>query len=224
MTEASRICARLGYEFADPGLLERALTHRSAGSANNERLEFLGDALLGFVIAEDLYRRRPDLAEGELSRLRANLVNRDSLAALAHGLEIGELLKLGPGEMKSGGHRRKSILADALEALIGAVFVDGGVDAGINFIRGLFRARLETLPPVEELKDPKTRLQEYLQGRGLALPEYAVVGVTGKAHDQRFEIRCEIDVLGVAVNAIGSSRRKAEQAAAKSVLELLDGI
>ncbi len=223
MTEASRICARLGYEFADPGLLERSLTHRSAGSTNNERLEFLGDALLGFVIAEELYRRWPDLDEGELSRLRANLVNRDSLAALAQGLGLGEHLKLGPGEMKSGGHRRKSILADALEALIGSVYVDGGVEAGIAFVKALFRARLETLPPVEQLKDPKTRLQEFLQGRGLALPEYALVEVTGKAHDQRFEIRCQVDALGVAISATGTSRRKAEQAAAKSVLEQLDG-
>lgn len=201
----------------------QALTHRSVGSDNNERLEFLGDGILNFVIAHEVFERRPVASEGELSRLRANLVNKPSLAALARGLGLGEAVRLGGGEQKSGGQRRDSILADALEALFGAIYLDGGFECTREVIRDLYAERLHDLPDLDALKDPKTRLQEFLQARGRPLPTYEVVAVTGQAHDQTFAVRC--DVAGVATAAEGHarSRRKAEQCAANAMLEHLGG-
>lgn len=210
--------ARLDYAFQNVELAQAAITHRSAGGKNNERLEFLGDAVLGLVIAEALYRQLGALAEGDLSRLRASLVNRDTLAELGRELALGELLLLGPGERKSGGFRRKSILADAVEALLGAVYLDGGFSAARDMVLRLFAARLQNLPDPEKLKDAKTRLQEYLQGRGLVPPVYDLVEVRGKAHEQSFVVRCMIETLGIGTQGIGRSRRLAEQQAAEQGL------
>lgn len=210
--------ARLDYAFQNVELAQAAITHRSAGGKNNERLEFLGDAVLGLVIAEALYRQLGALAEGDLSRLRASLVNRDTLAELGRELVLGELLLLGPGERKSGGFRRKSILADAVEALLGAVYLDGGFSAARDMVLRLFAARLQNLPDPEKLKDAKTRLQEYLQGRGLVPPVYDLVEVRGKAHEQSFVVRCMIETLGIETQGIGRSRRLAEQQAAEQGL------
>jgi len=211
-----------GFRFTDPDLLQSALTHRSAGSRHNERLEFLGDALLNFVIAEELFRRAGESDEGDLSRLRASLVKGATLAALARDAQLGDRLKLGSGELKSGGYRRESILADALEALLGALLLDGGTAAASNAIRRLYRKRLENLPRPSELKDPKTRLQELLQARGLGLPEYTVEDVRGAAHNQRFTVRCRVAALQREVAGLGTSRRKAEQAAASGMLTSLE--
>jgi len=209
---------RLGCSFADAGLLTRALTHRSAGPDNNERLEFLGDAVLSFVVAELLFETHPDASEGELSRYRASLVSGEALAAIALELDIGQHLRLGDGELKSGGRRRASILADALEALVGAVYVDRGLEAARALAARLLRQRLDELPKASELKDAKTRLQEWLQGRGLGLPGYTVMEVSGEPHEQRFRVRCDVDGLAIAAEAEGSSRRRAEQEAAALVL------
>jgi ribonuclease-3 len=216
---AGWLAERLGLEFSDPGLLERALTHRSHGPVNNERLEYLGDAVLTFVVAEMLYRSFPDAAEGELSRYRASLVSGEALAALAASLGLGEHLRLGEGEMKSGGQRRATILADALEAVFGAVYVDQGLAAARRVAERLFQASIAALPSAAELKDPKTRLQEWLQGRGHPLPAYTVLEVSGEPHDQRFRVRCEVPGLALAAVADGSSRRRAEQEAAQRILE-----
>ena len=213
--------ARLGYEFRDPALLEAALTHRSAGRRNYERLEFVGDAVLNFAVAALLYRDCPDADEGELSRYRAALVSGSSLAEVAAELGLGEQLRLGGGEMKSGGHRRSSILADALEALFGAVYVDGGTGAAVAVIESLLADRLGALPQAHELKDPKTRLQEQLQARGLPLPAYAVEAVSGEPHEQWFVARCEVGTLELEARGEGSSRRRAEQEAARQLLEAL---
>jgi ribonuclease-3 len=210
---------RLGCRFADNGLLIRALTHRSVGSDNNERLEYLGDAVLSFVVADMLFEAHPEASEGELSRYRASLVSGDALGAVALELGLGELLNLGEGERKSGGKWRASILADALEALIGAVYLDQGLDAARAVAARLLQRRLEELPGACELKDAKTRLQEWLQGRGLGLPEYKVLEISGEPHEQLFRIRCDIGELAIAAEAQGSSRRRAEQEAASLVLE-----
>jgi ribonuclease-3 len=210
---------RLGLEFADPGLLERALTHRSHGSTNNERLEYLGDAVLTFVVAEMLYRSFPEASEGELSRYRASLVSGEALAEIAASLGLGEHLLLGEGEMKSGGMRRATILGDALEAVLGAVYLDQGLGAARRVAERLFQGAIAALPSAAELKDPKTRLQEWLQGRGHALPAYTVLEVSGEPHDQRFRVRCEVPELALAAVADGSSRRRAEQEAAQRILE-----
>lgn len=210
--------ARLDYAFQNTELAQAAVTHRSAGGRNNERLEFLGDAVLGLVIAEALYRQLGALAEGDLSRLRASLVNRDTLAELGQELALGELLLLGAGERKSGGFRRKSILADAIEALLGAVYLDGGFTAARDLVLHLFTGRLQSLPDPEQLKDAKTRLQEYLQGRGLAIPVYDMLEVRGKAHEQSFVVRCEIAALDIVTQGTGRSRRLAEQQAAEQGL------
>lgn len=204
-------------------LLTQALTHRSAGSDNNERLEFLGDGILNFVIAHELFERRPRASEGELSRLRANLVNKPSLAELARGLGLGETVRLGGGEQKSGGQRRDSILADALEALLGAIYLDGGFERTREVIRRLYAERLHSLPDTDTLKDPKTRLQEFLQARGRPLPSYEVVTVTGQAHDQTFTVRCDVEGIGETCEGHARSRRKAEQRAADAMLERLGG-
>ncbi len=216
-TEA--LAKSVGYQFKDLRLLDIAVTHRSAGSGNNERLEFLGDAVLGQVVAEWLYRSFPESDEGQLSRLRASLVKREALAGIARELALGDFLRLGSGELKSGGFRRDSILADALEAVFGAVLVDGGFEACRDCIHRLYAQRFENISVVDELKDPKTRLQEYLQSRQLALPEYEMVRVTGKAHNQLFDVECRVAALDLVCMGQGSSRRKAEQAAAVRMLE-----
>lgn len=213
---------RLGYSFSDTQLLEVALTHRSMGRRNNERLEFLGDAVLGLCISERLFELFPDVEEGDLSRLRASLVNRESLAEIASDLDLGEQLRLGGGELKSGGFRRSSILADALEAIIGAVYLDGGFTAARALINRLYRGKLSSLPPPQELKDPKTRLQEVLQSRNLSLPEYEVEQILGKEHEQRFRVVCRVPSSDLKGRGEGGSRRKAEQAAAAAVLRKLD--
>lgn len=212
----------LPYEFSRPELLGEALTHRSAGRPNNERLEFLGDAILNCVIAEALYHQVPDADEGALSRLRALLVRGETLARIAGELNLGEALALGSGELKSGGFRRRSILADALEAVIGAVYLDGGFEACRGLIRKLFASRLESLPAAESLKDPKTRLQEYLQARQAALPVYRLVAEQGEPHRRTFRVACEIPWLERPLEASGRSRRAAEQEAARLALQELE--
>ncbi len=221
MTEPRRLIRALAYDFARPGLLQEALTHRSAGGRNNERLEFLGDAVLGLVIAEALHAARERASEGELSRQRASLVRRQTLAEIARELDLGDYLHLGPGEHKSGGFRRASILADALEAVFGAVYLDGGFAAARDLILRLFAERLAALPAAGELKDPKTRLQELLQGRGLKLPVYELTQVSGEAHAQQFTASCCAADLGRTTHGTGSSRQKAEQDAARRMLEVL---
>ena len=209
---------KTGYEFRDPALLQQALTHRSAARRNNERLEFLGDAVLDFVVSDIVFEARPDADEGELSRLRASLVRDTTLAQLATELGFGEHLILGSGERKSGGHRRASILADALEAVFGAVYLDAGFEAAAGVIRDVFAARTNELPDAETLKDPKTLLQELLQGDGLALPSYRTERISGKAHRQEFEVSCTIDTPELVTTGRGSSRRDAEQDAASRML------
>ncbi|MGH8177111.1 MAG: ribonuclease III [Steroidobacter sp.] len=213
----------LGYECRDAALLEAALTHRSAGGPHYERLEFLGDAVLNCVIAMLVFREFGAADEGDLSRFRASLVSGEALAVIAGEIELGDQLRLGSGELKSGGFRRKSILADALEALFGAIYLDGGFDAASDVIERLFAPRLDRLPTAAELKDPKTRLQESLQARGLPLPIYAVESTSGQAHNQSFEVSCSVDALGLKAAAIGASRRRAEQAAAQLLLTALTG-
>lgn len=212
----------LGHSFADQNLLKQALTHRSAGSRNNERLEFLGDAILGGVIAMELYQRYPEAKEGELSRLRANLVRRESLAEIAQVLELGPYLNLGGGERKSGGHQRDSILSDTVEALIGAVFLDSNFTACQRSILSLFAERLESLSEVAFLKDAKTRLQEFLQSQHKPLPEYQVTEVAGEAHAQFFKVECSAEGVEILGKGQGNSRRFAEQNAAQDMLSHLD--
>lgn len=206
----------LGHAFADECLLEQALTHRSASHANNERLEFLGDALLNLFVAELVYEHHPRADEGEMTRLRAALVNGLALAEIARTQEIGDRLYLGGGELKSGGFRRDSILADAFEALVAAIYIDAGWVVCRNVVRGLFSDRVAARAHTP--KDAKTRLQELLQGRNLPLPAYDLVGSTGEAHARMFEVTCRVVDLGVNANGSGSSRRIAEQAAAERVL------
>jgi len=216
---AARWCANLGYVFQQPGLLEEALTHRSASPRHNERLEFLGDALLNLVIADYLFQRYPQASEGELSRLRANLVKGEALAELARGLKLGQSLRLGQGELRSGGPQRESILADALEAIFAAVYLDGGLESCRRLILHLYQDDLEGLASAGELKDPKSRLQEYLQAHQQPLPVYTVLEIHGEPHLQSFTVECA--VAGCRAVAVGSSRRKAEQDAARQVLEQL---
>lgn len=215
--ESDRIAATLGYPFHQPALLRQALTHRSHSTPNNERLEFLGDSILNFVIALRLYERFPKLSEGELSRLRANLVNQTSLFEVANQLRLGDAIALGEGELKSGGFRRPSILADALEAIFGAVFLDGGFAAAESLITRLFTDKLEALDPKAVAKDAKTKLQEWLQGRKIALPSYQVTTIRGEAHDQTFCVECSVPSMNVKATGEGASRRAAEQAAAEGV-------
>lgn len=212
----------LDYDFKDTQLLQAAVTHRSAGAENNERLEFLGDAILGYVIADWLYELFPGASEGQLSRLRASLVKKETLADIARSLAIGDYLRLGSGELKSGGFRRDSILADAVEAILGGIAKDSGMDACRACIRNLFADKVEQLSPSDELKDPKTRLQEYLQSHKLDLPVYEVREVTGKAHNQQFSIECRVDAMQRTSIGTGNSRRRAEQAAAENMLEQLN--
>ncbi len=212
----------LGHAFRDPELARQALTHRSHGTPHNERLEFLGDSLLNCAVATLLYARFPKLPEGDLSRLRAALVNQASLSAVATGLGLGERLRLGEGELKSGGFRRPSILADSLEALLGAVYLDAGFDAVLGAVERLLGDRLESREGLPVDKDPKTALQELLQGRKLQLPRYSVQRTEGEAHEQTFTVECRVDDLGIAAAGQGASRRAAEQAAAELVLAQLD--
>jgi ribonuclease-3 len=211
----------LGHAFRDPALARAALTHRSAGGGHNERLEFLGDSVLNCCVARLLFDAHPDADEGALSRLRATLVSGETLAAVAAGIELGERLKLGPGELRSGGPRRASILADALEAMIGAVYLDGGFEAASQVVKKLLGRRLEELPSAERLKDPKTLLQEILQANGIALPVYSLTAVLGDAHQQSFEVTCEVNALNLLTAGEGSSRRRAEQHAARRLLDRL---
>jgi ribonuclease-3 len=210
----------IGHRFSDPELLRRALTHRSHGPAHNERLEYLGDSVLNCAVALELYHKFPDLPEGELSRLRAHLVNQQSLAAVAQHFALGARLRLGEGELKSGGARRPSILADAVEAVVGAAFLDGGFPAAREVVRVLLGDALAAIDPAVSGKDPKTLLQEYLQGRGLALPQYSVVATRGEAHEQQFQVECVIPELGIRSVGEGASRRGAEQGAARQAYEL----
>lgn len=210
-----RLQEALGYSFQQPALLAQALTHRSYGSANNERLEFLGDSVLNCSIARKLYEAFPDLPEGSLSRLRANLVCQDTLAGLAVALKLGESLRLGEGELKSGGFRRPSILADALESLFGAIFLDAGFDEAQRVIRALFDPLIARIDPKASGKDPKTQLQELLQSRRLPLPEYRLVDTQGEAHDQSFIVECVLGKPGLTTRGVGKSRRAAEQDAAR---------
>jgi ribonuclease III len=210
-----------GHVFANPALCRAALTHRSAGAEHNERLEFLGDSILNCSVARLLYDAHPEADEGALSRLRASLVSGEFLAQIAADLNVGEYLHLGSGELKSGGFRRASILADALEAILGAVFLDAGFDAAAAVIGRIIVPKMADLPSAEALKDPKTRLQELLQARGLALPNYTLTAVTGDPHAQSFTVTCEVLVFAAAAVGEGASRRRAEQLAAAKVLELL---
>lgn len=211
----------LDYRFGDPGLLRLALTHRSNGSPHNERLEFLGDAVLGLVIGELLYRRFPDLDEGALSRLRARLVSGEHLAGIARTLDLPAALRLGPGERKSGGARRRTILAGALEAVVGALYLDGGLAACRDCVARWFAASLAAVGRAPDDRDEKTRLQELLQARGLPLPVYAVSAVSGPEHARRFEVSCTLALLAAPARGAGTSRREAEKQAAAAALAAL---
>jgi ribonuclease-3 len=221
VTAPEKLAQHIGITFASPELLEMALRHRSAGNMNNERLEFLGDAVLNLVIANQLYTMHSKATEGELSRWRASLVREESLAVIARELDLGSYLVLGPGELKSGGFRRDSILADALEATIGAVYLDQGFDVAQALLVRLFERMLQDLPDAASLKDPKTRLQEWLQGSKRELPSYEVTTIRGQAHKQVFEVTCTLSDTQQTAVGRGSSRRKAEQAAAESMFEAL---
>jgi len=217
----SRLEKSLGYDFVQPELLRQALTHRSHSSPHNERLEFLGDSVLNCTVAILLYRRFPALREGELSRLRASLVRQETLAEIAARLALGDALRLGEGELKSGGFRRPSILADALEAIFGAIHLDGGFAAAEQAITTLYRDRIEQIDPSDAGKDAKTALQEYLQARHLPVPQYNLLATHGDAHAQEFEVVCAVSAVGIEVRGRGASRRGAEQQAARGVLERL---
>ena len=212
----------MNFHFSDPELLRRALTHRSKSESNYERLEFLGDSVLSFTISALLYERFPEITEGQLTRLRATLVKKDTLAALARKLNLGENLALGGGELKSGGFDRDSILADSLEAVFGAVYVDGGIQRAGTVIAGLYRELLERLDPNAIPKDPKTQLQEFLQKHGLPTPIYTIVDVSGESHNQHFIVSCQVAGVAEPVRGEGATRRYAEQQAAATVLRLLD--
>ena len=218
-----RLEESVGYGFSRPELLEQALTHRSHGTPHNERLEFLGDSVLNCVIAAELYERFGDLPEGDLSRLRARLVRQEALHEMAQGLGLGEYLRLGEGELKSGGSTRPSILADAFEALIGAIFLDGGFVSAADAVKRVYRPLLAGLDPQDLGKDPKTLLQELLQARRIALPQYAVLATRGAAHSQNFEVECVIPALSVRTTGSGSNRRAAEQEAALRAFEQIHG-
>ncbi|MGF1763112.1 ribonuclease III [Aliivibrio kagoshimensis] len=217
-TPINRLQRKIGYEFVNPELINLALTHRSANGKHNERLEFLGDSILSFVIADELYHRFPSVDEGDMSRMRATLVRGHTLAELGREFMLGDYLFLGPGELKSGGFRRDSILADAVEAIIGAIYLDSNTEEVRKIILAWYHSRLETIEPGVSQKDPKTRLQEHLQGRRLPLPAYNVTNIKGEAHNQEFTVECDISGMEKPVVGKGSSRRKAEQAAAEIAL------
>ena len=215
---------KIGYQFNDADLIHLALTHRSAAGKHNERLEFLGDSILSFVIADDLYHRFPKVNEGDMSRMRATLVRGHTLAELGREFELGDYLKLGPGELKSGGFRRDSILADAVEAIIGAIYLDSDTETVRGIILSWYQSRLDAIQPGVSQKDPKTRLQEFLQGRRNPLPVYTVTNIKGEAHNQEFTVECEVAGVDKPVIGKGTSRRKAEQAAAETALEQLSNV
>ena len=216
-----RLQQALGYTFSRPELLAQALTHRSYGALNNERLEFLGDSVLNCSVARALYDAFPDLPEGSLSRLRANLVRQETLADIAVSLRLGDVLRLGEGELKSGGFRRPSILADTLESLFGAIFLDAGFDQAQSVVRGLFDPLVAKIDPKASGKDAKTQLQEMLQSRRLPLPEYQLVATQGEAHDQSFIVECVLAKPALSTRGVGKSRRAAEQEAARQACDAL---
>jgi ribonuclease-3 len=224
MENKDALCQKIGYTFKDPALLKAALTHRSIRGNNNERLEFLGDAILNCVIAAALFHKCKHANEGELSRLRAHLVKGDTLATMAQEFELGKYLHLGPGELKSGGARRKSILADALEAVIAAIYLDSDMKMEVcrEHILNWFASRLDKVAQLSGQKDPKTCLQEYLQGIKVQPPIYIVLSIDGEAHDQTFHVECRVNHLSHVTEGVGSSRRSAEQEAAKKYLEWLE--
>lgn len=219
MSGLAALAGRLGISFARPALLQQALTHRSHSGVNNERLEFLGDSVLNCAVATLLYQRFPQLPEGDLSRLRSHLVREASLTELANTLDLGACLLLGDGEMKSGGQRRPSVLADAMEAIIGAVYLDAGFAVAEQLVTRLYATRLDGLDPGTLGKDPKTLLQEHLQARQLALPKYTVLATEGEAHCQTFRVECSIPSLKLSTQGEGGSRRAAEQQAAQAAYE-----
>jgi ribonuclease-3 len=214
----------LDYEFVASDLLEHALTHKSRSARNNERLEFLGDAVLDLVIAETLYRQERETDEGSLSRLRASLVRGETLAEIAADIQLSDVVRLSGGEARSGGHQRASIIADALEAVLGAVFLDQGYGAAERVIQRLYADRLAVLPAVQDLKDPKTNLQELLQSRGMDVPEYAMLNESGPPHARHFLLECRVPALAIAVSGVGSSRRSAEQVAASAALQEIEAV
>lgn len=222
MAATDRDAAFAGHAFREPGLLVQALTHRSAGTPNNERLEFLGDALLGMIVAEALYARWPKVDEGVLTRARAELVRESALAELARGFDLGSRLTLGPGEMKTGGHRRDSILSDALEAVVAAIYLDAGFEACRDAVRPWFEPLIDALQPGKVGKDAKTRLQEWLQGRQRPLPQYDLLAEGGEEHTKVFRVRCALADPPVSAEGEAGSRRAAEQLAAEAVLAQLD--
>lgn len=219
---SDELISKLQYEFNEPNHLKVALTHRSKGGEHNERLEFLGDAVVNFVIADVLYQQFPKATEGELSRWRASLVNRDTLADLAKEFNLGRYLLLGPGEIRSGGNERQSILSCAMEAVIGAVYMDGGFEAARRKIIDWYTPWLQSLSSAADHKDPKTVLQEYLQSHRLALPVYKVENITGEAHQQIFTVSCQVEGLAQVTQGKGTSRRRAEQEAAQAMLAALN--
>lgn len=221
MTRAADLERQLGHRFADPRLLEQALTHRSRGAENNERLEFLGDGVLGCAVADELYQRFPRLTEGKLTRLRASLVREEALVEVAEAIGLARHLRLGEGELAASPDPRPSILADAVEALIGAVFLDGGYAAARQAVLEFFGPLIARLDPEQPAKDAKTRLQEILQASRQRLPVYRVVSVQGEAHRQSFEVECAVDELGLATTGTGTSRQRAEQQAARAMLDKL---
>lgn len=218
---SDELLANLDYQFKDPNLLKIALTHRSKGGENNERLEFLGDAVVNFVVAEILYQQFPRASEGELSRWRATLVNRDALADVAKQFELGKYIHLGPGEIRSGGSERLSILSCAMEAVIGAVYLDGGFDAARAGIMRWYEPMIKSLSSASSHKDPKTLLQEFLQSQRMPLPVYTVESIEGEAHQQRFTISCQVDGVPLKTFGEGTSRRRGEQNAAQAMLGVL---
>lgn len=222
MSAIETLYKTIDYTFKDPDLLLRALSHRSVGNLNYERLEFLGDSILSFVMAETLYLEQPKAQEGELSRLRANLVRGVTLAEIAQELNLGAYLRLGPGELKSGGRDRSSILADAFEALVGALYLDAGIEVCKQKIAFWFKDRLESLNHKKSSKDPKTCLQEWTQAQGVPLPTYKVITIEGLAHQQTFSVSCTIKGLDYHTEAKHSTRRKAEQEAASQLLALIE--
>ena len=225
VSQVDKVSQIFDYQFKDESLLNLALTHRSMGANNNERLEFLGDSILGMIISSELFNRFPNEKEGVLTRLRSSLVKGETLSEIAAELNLGDYIKLGSGELKSGGYRRASTLADVVEAIIGAIYLDSKIDFGISkvekIILNIFLSRLNNCEPGGVLKDPKTRLQEYLQSKNLPLPTYNVVSISGKEHLQIFKVSCSIDGFSNHVAAKGASRRKAEQAAAEKALDTL---
>ncbi len=219
--DVDKLCRTLSYRFIDQKLLEQALTHRSAGGQNNERLEYLGDAILGFVVADELYSHFPEATEGQLSRLRSSLVKRDTLAKVAREFKLGDYLRLGQGELRSGGQSRDSILADGLEAIFASIYLDGGYKACRDVIQAIFLPRIQSLSLNSQQKDPKTQLQEHLQAKRIELPDYAILNIDGDPHNQRFSVTCAVSSLGEKTTGVGASRRKAEQDAASKMLAIL---